>query len=162
MARAKGQLLPDEWLLNSEGVPSRDPNDLYNGGAILPMGGLHGGHKGYGLSFMVTLLGGVMGELGCSGPSQSSFKNGSSLIVIDIGKLGPLELIRAQVDDWIQYVKDTPNMQGHSGVLYPGEIEARTRQERLAKGVSVEEATWSQVEELVKEYDLEAELLPLP
>ena len=158
--RARGELLPDEWLLSSEGVPSRDPNDLYNGGAILPMGGLQGGHKGYGLSFMITLLGGMLGELACPDMGQSSFRNGSSIIVIDLGALAPIEHIRSQAEDLVQYVKDTPPMQGHSGVLYPGEIEARTRQERSDKGVSVEEATWREVAELMADYGVEEELEP--
>ena len=158
--RARGEFLPDEWVLSSEGVPSRDPNDLYNGGAILPMGGLHGGHKGYGLSFMIALLGGMVGELACPDMGQSSFRNGSSIIVIDLGALAPIEHIRSQVKDLVEYVKDTPPMQGHSGVLYPGEIEARTRQERSDKGVSVEEATWKQVAELMADYGVEEELEP--
>ena len=62
--RARGHTLPSEWVLNKEGVPSRDPNDYYEGGALLPMGGLDGGHKGYGLSIMVALFGAVLGSLG--------------------------------------------------------------------------------------------------
>ncbi len=49
--RARGQKLPDGWLLDKEGRPSNDPNDYYAGGAILPVGGSVG-HKGYCLAFM--------------------------------------------------------------------------------------------------------------
>lgn len=61
--RARGKPLPDEWVLTKEGIPSRDPNDYYNSGAILPVGGVRGGHEGYALGFMVALLGSVQGEL---------------------------------------------------------------------------------------------------
>ena len=158
--RARGQLLPDEWVLSSAGVPSRDPDDLYNGGAILPMGGVHGGHKGYALSFMVALLGGILGELACPGRGPSPFGSGSSIIVINVEELAPVKRVQAQVQELVRYVKDTPPMEGHSRVLYPGEIEAMNRQERSTNGVPVEEATWTQVAGLIKEYGLEEELDP--
>ena len=155
VSRARGELLPDEWLLSPEGKPSREPNDLYNGGAILPMGGVQGGHKGYGLSFMIALLGGMTAELACDDLGQSSFRNGSSLIVINLPQLAPIEEVREQVEDWVQYVKDTPPMQGHKGVLYPGEIEANVRRKRSAEGVPVEDSTWDEIAALMKEYGLE-------
>ena len=157
--RARGDPLPDEWVLSKEGVPSRNPDDYYNGGAILPMGGLSGGHKGYALSFMVMLFGGLMGGLGSPEErGQGPLPDGSSIIVIDLGKLAPVDRVRAHVEDIVRYVKDTPAMEGSSGVLYPGEIEARNRQERLAKGISVEQATWDQVLALITKYGLEREL----
>ena len=155
VSRAREELLPDEWLLSPEGAPSRDPNVLYNGGAILPMGGVQGGHKGYGLSFMIALLGGMTAELACEDPGQSSFRSGSSLIVINLAQLAPLAEVKEQVADWVQYVKDTPPMQGHTGVLYPGEIEANVRRKRLAEGAPVEDDTWDQITGLMKEYGLE-------
>ena len=62
----------------------------------------------------------------------------------------------------VAYVKDTPAMEGSRGVLYPGEIEAITRRERLADGVVIEESTWDQVMALVKEFGLESKVGPLP
>ena len=160
--RARGESLPDEWVLTKEGIPSRDPNDYYEGGALLPLGGLSGGHKGYALSFMVALFGSVLGELGCADGQEDTRGGGSSIIVMDIGGLAPVADIRAQVEEVVSYVKDTPAMQGSSGVLYPGEIEARSRRERLANGVTIEQATWDQVAELIKEHGLEERLGPLP
>ena len=59
--RNKGEELPDAWVLDKDGVPSRNPNDYYEGGAILPVGGTQGGHKGYALSVMIALFGGMPG-----------------------------------------------------------------------------------------------------
>jgi uncharacterized oxidoreductase len=156
--RARGQTLPDEWVLSKEGLPSKDPNDYYDGGSILPLGGLQGGHKGYALSFMVALFGAALGDLARLDVGVDSRMDGSSIIVIDVGALAPLDDVRAKVENVVRYVKDTPAMEGSSGVLYPGEIEAKTRQERLAKGVEVEQATWDLVVELIKEYGLEGDL----
>jgi uncharacterized oxidoreductase len=160
---ARGQALPDQWVLSKDGVPSNDPNDYYDGGAILPVGGLSGGHKGYALSFMVVLLGGMLGGLGrASNLELAPPGGGTSIIVIDLESLAPIDDVKAQVEELVRFVKDTPPMEGSSGVLYPGEVEARSRQERRANGVPVEQPTWEAVAKLIKEYGLEDELAPLP
>ena len=160
--RARGHTLPSEWVLDSDGVPSTDPNAYYEGGALLPMGGLDGGHKGYGLSIMVTLFGAVIGSLGHQSATMDTQKNGSSIVAIDLGRLAPVDHVRELVGNIVAYVKDTPAMEGSRGVLYPGEIEAITRRERLADGVVIEESTWEQVMALVKEFGLESKVGPLP
>ena len=160
--RNRGHSLPDEWVLSKDGAPSRDPNDYYDGGSILPMGGLHGGHKGYALAFMVALLGGVLGEMGQPEDPEGFYKTGSSIIVMDLGKLAPDNGVLPHVENMVRYVKDTPLMAGSSGILYPGEIEANTRRKRMSTGVDVEQPTWDEVVDLVKEHGLEAELAPLP
>jgi LDH2 family malate/lactate/ureidoglycolate dehydrogenase len=45
-------------------------------------------------------------------------------------------------------------------VLLPGEIEARTRRERRANGVLVEDATWNQVLQAIDKFGLRQELGP--
>ena len=156
--RARGQQLPGEWLLSAEGKPSRDPEDLYTGGAILPMGGLDGGHKGYGLSFMVDLLGGAMGSLNCTERTEGDPTRGSSIIVIDLDTLGEPEAIEREVETLVRHVKDSPPMEGHDGVLYPGEIEARTRKQRQRDGVVIEDVTWDEVVGLIRAHGLSEEL----
>ena len=156
--RARGDSLPSAWVLNKEGVPSTDPNDYYSGGALLPMGGLDGGHKGYSLSVMVSLFGAILAGGWPPDDGGGAGWDGSSIIVVDIGEMAPVDGVRTQVAEMVRYIKDTPAMKGSGGVLYPGEIEARNRQERLANGVSVEQATWDQVVSLVDEHGLREEL----
>ena len=159
--RAAGKPLPEEWIIDKEGTPSTDPNDYYDGGAILPMGGLSGGHKGYALGFMVALFGGLLGGLGAGGGEDAS-AGGSSIIVIDVGAVGPIESVATEVEEVVRWVKQSRPMEGSSGVLYPGEIEERTRRDRLANGVSIEQSTWDEMVGLVKKHGLEHEIGPLP
>ena len=156
--RAKGELLPDEWVLTKEGVPSRDPNDYYDGGSILPLGGVHGGHKGYALSFMVALFGAAMAGIKRPDVDLESQISGSSIIVVDLGAVAPLDEVLALAKSAVGYVKDTPSVEGSGGVFYPGEIEANSRRQRQAQGVYIEQATWDQVVGLIKEFGLEGEL----
>ena len=153
--RARGQDLPDEWLLDANGKPSRDPNDFYAGGAVLPLGGLHGGHKGYALAFMTAVLGGIVGELGQPDPPEGGYTSGSTIIVIDTSRLGPADDLRAEVEGLVRHAKDTPLMPGVDEILVPGEKEARSRRQRLAAGVEIENATWDQIDQLAREYDID-------
>jgi LDH2 family malate/lactate/ureidoglycolate dehydrogenase len=150
VARAKGEMTPDDWVITADGKPTRDPNEYYAGGSILPTGGLYGGHKGYALSFMVAMFSGIMAGLGnatfANTETSDAFqRGGTSLMLIDLGKLGSLDLIKEQVAGVVEYVKDTPIRDGFSDVFYPGEIEARTRRERTEKGVYIEDATWDEI-----------------
>ncbi len=160
--RARGHELPDEWVLDKDGNPSRNPNDYYDGGAILPLGGIQGGHKGYALSVMVALFGAIMAELGTEEQESTAPKNSSMIILIDVSALAPIDTTYGLVQDMIDYVKDTPPMEGSKGVLYPGEIEAMTRVDRLANGISIEDATWDEVMGLVRDYGVKDKVGPLP
>ncbi|MSS73791.1 MAG: Ldh family oxidoreductase [Candidatus Latescibacteria bacterium] len=57
VARSKGADLPQGLIVDKHGAPSVKPADFYDGGYLLPFGG----HKGYALSLMVCLLGGLAG-----------------------------------------------------------------------------------------------------
>ncbi len=152
--RARGHDLPDEWVVDPDGNPSRDPNDFYAGGAILPLGGTQVGHKGYALAFMAAVLGGLVGEYGKPDPTGEAYSSGSTIIVIDIDRLVPSDGIRERVDWLVGYSKDTPLMPGFDEILYPGEKEAKTRRARKESGVEIEEATWGQITGLMEEYGL--------
>jgi uncharacterized oxidoreductase len=58
------------------------------------------------------------------------------------------------VNDFVQYLKDTPPAEGFSEVLYPGELEYRTEQRRRAEGIPVEEETWGQVAKVAERFGL--------
>ncbi len=54
----RGESIPSGWAVDAAGSPTTNPQDVYTGGALLPMGSDkdRGGHKGYCLSAMVDLL----------------------------------------------------------------------------------------------------------
>ena len=159
--RARGHKLPDGWILDKEGRPSNDPNDFYEGGAILPVGGSVG-HKGYALAFMTDVFGGILSRDGFTGGAGKQFSNGSLIVAIDIERFAPLETVRAEVSKMAEHVTDTPLAEGSHGVMYPGEKEAKTRMERGEAGVEIEQDTWGQIMALVQEYGLGETLSPMP
>ena len=58
----KGLDIPSTWGADSRGHSTTNPNDVMHGGGLLPLGGeeLSGGYKGYGLTFMVEILCGIL------------------------------------------------------------------------------------------------------
>jgi uncharacterized oxidoreductase len=68
VARAARKPLPPEAIVDRDGRPSRDAEAFYAGGALLPLGGSLGGHKGYGLGLASALLG-ALGMIGDPEPT---------------------------------------------------------------------------------------------
>jgi uncharacterized oxidoreductase len=159
--RARGHKLPQGWLLDKEGRPSQDPNDFYNGGAILPLGNSVG-HKGFCLGFMADVFGGILSGDHFLGSPGNQLSNASLIVAIDIERFGPLAAMRSKVSQAVKHVKDTPPAEGFEQVLFPGEKEVKSRKERGKKGVEIEEETWDQVMALVQEYGIADKLGKLP
>jgi len=159
--RARGNRLPQGWILDSKGNPSTDPNDFYNGGALLPVGASVG-HKGYALAYLVDLFGSILPGGGYAGEIGAPLSNGGLIIVFDPAVFLPSGVMNSRVRKMTDYMKSSPLAEGFDKILYPGEKEAMTRQERRTRGIEVEDATWKSVRSVIGEYGLEEKLGPLP
>jgi len=137
----KGEQLPGDWIVDADWQPTSDPTKLKEGGALRPMGLPYVGHKGYALAMMVGLFS-LMASLRSENQPPLEDRWGTVILMIDIGRFGPVEVFQRQVDTVIDFVKADP-LEGE--VLYPGEVEARNRRERLAQGIELPNATWSEI-----------------
>ncbi|MGH8800302.1 MAG: Ldh family oxidoreductase, partial [Casimicrobiaceae bacterium] len=63
----KGERVPPGWIIDKDGKPTTDPNDFYDGGALLTVGA----HKGSGLSIVVDLLAGALSTGKSSDPDDT-------------------------------------------------------------------------------------------
>lgn len=149
VARNRKQQVPLGWIVDKDGRPSTDPNAYYAGGAILPVGGDQG-HKGYGLSFMVEVLSGLLTGLGFGIDPKGPHNDGVFMAVFAVDAFRPLEEFKREIADFVKYIKDTPPAEGFTEVLYPGEIEYRTEQQRRREGIPIEDETWRQLTELAQ------------
>ncbi len=68
--RIAGQPVPSGWILDPDGNPTTDPNQLYGDppGSILPMGGDQA-YKGFGLAYMIEMLSGGLSGGQCAMPN---------------------------------------------------------------------------------------------
>lgn len=144
MARNKGVAIPEGWILDKEGRRTTEPRDYYDGGTLLPLGGDQG-YKGYGLSFMIEMLCGLLTGLGFGIDPQGRHNDGVFITVINVANFLPPNRFRNSMNDFVHYLKETPTAVGFSEVLIPGELEQRTESDRRANGIDLDGETWEQL-----------------
>lgn len=147
--RNAGREMPTGLIIDAEGNPSTDPNDVYQGGGILPFGGLNG-HKGYSLAVMADLLGGALSGSHV-GVRVGEFRNHFLLTAIDPEALGGSERMRSIVDEYSDWMKSSALQPGFDEVLMPGEPEARNAEARLRDGVPLDPSTLELLDALADE-----------
>ena len=146
--------IPSSWVIDKEGNPTTDPQGYFDGGAILPLGADQG-HKGYGLSFIVEVLSGLLTGLGFGIDPQARHNDGCFIAVFNVASFRPLEEFKSEVDAFTKFVKSSSPAAGFDQVLYPGELEWLTQKKRSQAGIFVEDDTWQQLWDLVQEHNLE-------
>ncbi|HWE64199.1 MAG TPA: Ldh family oxidoreductase [Chloroflexota bacterium] len=153
VAQAKEQQIAPGLIVDAQGRPTTSLDDFYAGGALLPFGG----HKGYGLSVMVEILGGALSGSAPSSLPEYGGGNGTLLIALDIATFQPLERFVDQSSQFAATIKDTQPAPAFDEVLLPGEPEARSRQQRAANGIPLPEQTWSELHDLAAQLGLSIE-----
>jgi uncharacterized oxidoreductase len=141
--RNQRQPLPDRWIVDAEGNPTNDPSAFYGPpkGGILPFGG-DKGYRGFALSLLVEILGGVLGG---SRTTEDQPGNGLGLIVVDVSSFVPYDQFSSLIGELRDYIKSSPPSQGFDEVLLPGETDVRLEQKRLNDGIPIDETTWEQI-----------------
>jgi L-2-hydroxycarboxylate dehydrogenase (NAD+) len=150
-AARRGVPIPEGCAIDREGRMTTDPNEMLNGGALLPLGSdrERGAHKGYCLAAMVDLLSGALS--GASwGPFAPPFPAHLAPPARTVGQgvghlfgawridafIDPLEF-RRQVDDWVRTMRGTRPAAGTTGPLIPGDPNRRAEELRRVQGVPV-------------------------
>ena len=136
VARAKGTPLPQGVVLDKNGNPSTNAADFYDGGVMLPFGG----HKGYALSLLADLLGGLLSGGDLFGTADN--KTGTFMLCVNVEAFRSLGDFGDVVDQRLDEIKAVPPAPGFAEVLIPGEPEQRTHAQRSAEGIALPDATW--------------------
>lgn len=147
LAEARGDKIPEGWILDKDGNPTTDPADYSRGGILLPLGGPEG-HKGYALSSIVEILSGILPGLGFGVEPTGRHNDGCFIACFNVAALRDLATFKREIADFAAYLKSTPPSDGFSEVLYPGEIEWRREQDRLKNGIEVDDKTWKAFKDL--------------
>ncbi|HIN29386.1 TPA: Ldh family oxidoreductase [Candidatus Poribacteria bacterium] len=146
--RNRNEKVPEGWIIDANGNPTIDPNDLYKSpmGAILPFGGTVG-HKGFALSMVVDILSGALSGAGCSRESPKKLGNAIFMTLFDISSFVPIEEFYQEIDNFVDWIKSARTAPGFAEITIPGEPENRIEQKRRKEGIFIEEQTWQQIEE---------------
>lgn len=151
VAQAKGVPLPPGMIVNGDGQPSIDPNDFYDGGALLPFGA----HKGSGLSMLAQVIGVGLAQ---SMPDQlldHRGGNGPFILAIDIGAFGPLAEAIGRTEQHVAAVHAAPPAEGFAAVQLPGEPELAIRAVRARDGIPIPDRTWSDLRALAADLGID-------
>jgi LDH2 family malate/lactate/ureidoglycolate dehydrogenase len=154
IARRKNDPIPKGWAIDKDGNITTRPDDMVNGGALLPLGSQRemGGHKGYGLSAMVDILCCILSGANW-GPFAPPFALRQEFPSRSVGKgighfFGALQIdgfidkdeFKRQVDDWIRVFRKTKPAPGTKGPLIPGDPEREAEALRSKEGIPLIEA----------------------
>jgi LDH2 family malate/lactate/ureidoglycolate dehydrogenase len=149
MARRAGSPIPLRWAADRNGVPTTDPNDMVEGGALLPLGSDRegGGHKGYALAVMVDVLSAVLSGANW-GPFVPPFALRQEIPTRSVGRgighfFGALRIdafiepdeFKRQIDDMVRTLRKTRPAPGTGGPLIPGDPEREAEVVRGREGI---------------------------
>jgi LDH2 family malate/lactate/ureidoglycolate dehydrogenase len=159
MARRNRNRIPAGWAIDKLGRTTTDPEDMIEGGALLPLGSdrEHGGHKGYCLGIMVDVLSCVLSGANW-GPFAPPFALRHEIPTRSVGKglghfFGAMRIdafidpdtFKRQVDEYIRVFRTTRPAPGGNGPLMPGDPEREMEHVRSQTGIPLISAV---VEEL--------------
>ncbi|HWA08575.1 MAG TPA: Ldh family oxidoreductase [Opitutaceae bacterium] len=136
--RGEGRRLPGAWLVDGDGRPTDDPTVMAANppGALLPMGGLDHGHKGYAFGLLVEALTGALAGHGRADPKEGWSAN-VCVQVFDPALFGGREDFIRQTAAVAAACRATPPRAGFERVRLPGESGLRRREDQLARGVEL-------------------------
>ncbi|HZQ62835.1 MAG TPA: Ldh family oxidoreductase [Casimicrobiaceae bacterium] len=139
--RERGQKLPGAWLIDAQGNPTDDPNAALGEpkGALLPLGGLDAGYKGYALGLLVEALTAGLAGFGRADPKEGW--GGTVFVqVVDPDAFGGVAAFKRQMDHMVETSHASTPRAGVDRVRLPGERGMKLLREQRASGVQLRES----------------------
>jgi len=141
-ARRTGQRLPDGIALDSEGNPTTDPNEVDEGGCLLPTAGA----KGYCLGLMVEILSGVLTGAAVAPHVGSVFRDlnrqtrcGHLCVAIDIARFLEPGQFADRLEGLLGALTAVAPREGFESVNLPGDARLKQADEQSRNGIAMPE-----------------------
>lgn len=153
-----GQQIPLGWILDPDGKPTTDPNQLYGEppGTILPLGGDQA-YKGFGLAYMIEMLAGGFSGGQCSEPNPPPpLGNCAMFWVMNPEFFGGSAHLQSEISKLEDYVRDVPRIDGAGEIMLPGDPERQTLANRREKGIPLDDGNWKILTELAAQLNVAA------
>lgn len=153
-ARARGEAIPNNWIIDGEGRPTTDPSQFPQVGALLPMAG----HKGYGLSLLIETLSGILsgakttwgiGSWAYDEPTTHTF-HGAAFLAIDPECMGGRSGFERKVEALIEEIHAAPRADGVERLMVPGEPEWERHGRAMKDGILLPADVWENLEKASK------------
>jgi LDH2 family malate/lactate/ureidoglycolate dehydrogenase len=150
LAALKNEKIPEGVALTKDGKPTTDPREAQ---LLLPFGG----YKGYAIALTIEVLSSILigGQLSKYIVLHGSTQGGFFVLAIDPTVFREYSEYLKDIDTLIKFIKSCKPAQGFNEVLLPGELEDKTFEERLRKGIPIDINTWKMLTEVAKELNIE-------
>lgn len=132
LAKAQGRKIQKNMGTDKNGVPTNNPTEIMNGGALFSF---DRGYKGSGLSMVVEVIAGpLLASAYCD--SETFDKEwGSTFIAIDPNLLVDIKKFKKHCSDLIFKIKSSRKKAGVSEIRLPGETSRKHYEEALKSGL---------------------------
>ncbi len=138
-ARARGERIPDTWVLDARGKPTTDPSAYPDAGALQPAAG----HKGYGLALLIETLAGLLTGAAVTwgvrtwmwddGPQPTL--HGAAFLAIDTNTIMPGAAFARRMEALVDEIHAAPRAEGVERLYVPGEMEWERHARALREGI---------------------------
>lgn len=156
--KREGGRMPGKWLIDAKGNPTDDPKAIDEGGALLPVGGIDHGHKGFGLGLWVEML-----TQGLSGYGRADAPKdwGAAVLVqvFDPVAFGGLDGFLRQADFIAKACRGATPLSAASPVRLPGQAGLAKKSRALRDGAPLSPRILQGLEALARKSGL---VLPAP
>ncbi|MFH1490796.1 MAG: Ldh family oxidoreductase, partial [Pseudomonadota bacterium] len=156
----KGEPMPPGWMVDRKGRPLTDPKKVKEG-FLLPIGG----HKGYGLAFVIGALAGVLNTaafgstvLDFNKDFRTPTNSGQMIFVMRPGLFRDPDEFKAEMDERIREMRNSTPMEGAEPIRLPGEMALRREQQMRKEGVPVAPQVLEELRQIARDLNLEDRL----
>ncbi|HBB18739.1 MAG TPA: malate dehydrogenase [Syntrophus sp. (in: bacteria)] len=154
----EGRPIPEGWALDEFGEPTTDPVAAMKG-ILLAIGG----YKGYGITFAVDLLTGVLAD-SSYGPRVKPIDNevepagtAHSFMAIALWAFTDVAAFKSRMDAYIDEIKSSKKAKGSEAIYVAGEPEYIKVQERMGKGIPLQPKVAAELSALGEELGIPVE-----
>ncbi len=160
---------PEGWIQKKDGTPSTNPDELKQGGALIPLGSdyEHGSHKGFCLGAWVDIFSAVLSGANY-GPWVPPFVSflappsdpvgagiGHFFGAMRVDAFRPADDFKHHMDNWISRFRSAKTAEGRERVIIPGDPERESEAVRLKAGIPLNHKVVEDLKELGKKFSLE-------
>lgn len=160
---------PLGWIQKKDGTPSSNPNELKDGGALIPLGSdrEHGSHKGFCLGAWVDIFSAVLSGANY-GPWVPPFVSflappadpvgegiGHFLGAMRVDAFRPADEFKKHMDNWITRFREAKTIASEEKLIIPGDPEREFESDRMKNGIPLNAKVVADLKELGKKFEIE-------
>ncbi len=165
----KEQDAPVGWIQKKDGSVSTNPNELKDGGALIPLGSdrEHGSHKGFCLGAWVDIFSAVLSGANY-GPWVPPFVSflappadpvgegiGHFFGAMRIDAFRPADDFKKHMDNWIARLRSAKTVDDEEKLIIPGDPERESEEERIKSGIPINGKVLDDLKEVATKFSIQ-------